>query len=212
MTQTETQDQVFPAKCTHCNRPMSSPVVCDYCHAMSPAAVGADHFTLLGLEPRFDLDEADLQRRYVALSRHAHPDYHTGDTEEVQTLHLRVSASLNDAYRTLKDPAARGEYLLQLLGGKNSADDKTVPEGFLGTMMLLQEEIADAQAARQQDELDRIRDVLQTRRDGLLKRIARLFAEHQEAIACEAVRTDYLGEIRKQLNALSYARKLVSML
>ena len=106
----EDTDQSVPVKCRECNRPMSTPLVCDYCHALNASAAVADHFTMLGLEPRFDLDDDDLHRRYVALSRHAHPDFHASETPEVQGLHLRVSAALNDAYRTLQDPASRAAY------------------------------------------------------------------------------------------------------
>ena len=205
-------NQPVPVKCQQCNRPMSTPLVCDYCHALNPSAAMTDHFRLLGLEPRFDLDTDDVHRRYLALSRHAHPDFHSSDTAEVQELHLRVSAALNDAYRTLKDPANRAAYLLELLGGKSSAEDKSVPEGFLGTMMMMQEEIADARAGEDTAELARIAAVLRTQRDGLIRRIEGLFAQHQEAVACAAVRADLLGEIRCQLNAVSYVKKLLSQI
>ena len=205
-------DRAAPLKCAHCDRTMSTPLVCDYCHAVQPAAVSADHFALLGIPRRFDVDPDELRRRYVTLNRHAHPDYHTAEQPEVQQLHLQVSANLNDAYRTLRDPAARASYLLGLLGGKSSAEDKSVPDGFLGTMMMLQEEVADAQAAGDDGELERIGKLLRTQRDGLMNRIRTLFADLDEGVACEAVRNDLLAEIRQQLNAVSYVRKLLSQL
>lgn len=208
----DTPEQVLPSKCKLCERPMSFPVVCDFCHALDPSAVAADYFALLGLDRRFDLDSEQLHRNYLALNRHAHPDFHDNDNAEVRQLHLRVSANVNDAYRTLSDPAARAAYLLELLGGKSSADDKGVPEGFLGTMMMMQEEVEDAVAAEDDEEIQRLRTVLATQRDGLLRRIAGLFDEHQEALACEAIRNDLLDEIRGQLNAVSYVRKLLSLL
>ena len=205
-------EQAVPSKCRQCSQPMSTPVVCDFCHAIDAAALTTDYFQLLGLERRYDLDERELHRRFVALSRHAHPDFHAAESVEVQELSLRVSAAVNDAYRTLKDPAGRAAYLLELLGGKSSAEDKSVPEGFLGTMMMMQEEIADAKSRGDAREIERLRAVLTTQRDGLIRRIAGLFQEHQEGVACQAVRTDLLDEIRKQLNAVSYVRKLLSQL
>lgn len=207
----EVNEQVIPAKCKQCDKPMSSPLVCDWCHAVDPAGLAADYFTLLDVPRRFDIDEQQLYRNYLALTRHAHPDLHANDTAEVQQLHLRISANVNDAYRALKDPASRAAYLLQLLGGKSSADDKSVPDGFLGTMMMLQEEVEDAQGAGNDEELARLDEVLTTQRDGLLHRIAGLFEEHQQAVICEATRKDLLDEIRKQLNAVSYAQKLLSL-
>ena len=55
---TEAHDQVTPVKCHHCEKPMSTPAVCDYCHTVGPDAAVADHFTLLGLPRQFDLDAA----------------------------------------------------------------------------------------------------------------------------------------------------------
>ncbi len=209
----KTDKTAAPAKCSQCSKPMSTPVVCDFCHTLNAeAAAGVDHFTLLGLPRRYDLDEAELHRKFIALSRHAHPDFATGESDEVQELHLRISAGVNDAYRTLKDPAARASYLLGLFGGKTSAEDKTVPGGFLGTMMMMQEEMADARSAGNKAELGRIRTVLQTQHDGLVRRIGKLFEEYQESLSCEAVRKDLLGEIRQQLNAVSYVRKLLTQL
>jgi len=204
--------QAIPTKCRQCNKPMSTPVVCDYCEALNPVPAAADYFTLLGLPRRFDLDEQELHREFLAISRHAHPDFHADEPPEVQQLSLRISAAVNDAYRTLKDPARRAAYLLELFGGKSSAVDKSVPEGFLGTMMMMQEELADAKAAPDQAELDRLRAVLQTQHDGLMHRVAGLFGEHQESLVCEAVRNDLLDEIRKHVNAVSYVKKLLSQL
>ena len=170
----------------------------------------ADHFTVLGLPRQFDLDQEQLRQKFLALNRHAHPDYHGGESADVQALSLRISSAVNDAYRVLRDDASRAAYLLELLGGKSSAADKSVPDGFLATMMMMQEEIADATAAGDQGELARIRSVLQTQRDGLMKRIARLFKDHQEAVACNAAAADVLNEIRKQVNAVSYVKKLLS--
>jgi len=204
-------ENAHPSKCKHCDKPISSVLVCDYCHALNPsAATMSDYFTLLGLQRRFDIDERELQRKFVALSRHAHPDFHGGQSPEVQQLALQISAALNDAYRTLREPASRAAYLLELLGGKSSAQDKSVPEGFLSTTMMLQEELADAKAGGDQAELARIRSVLTTQRDGLIRRIAKLFEDCQEAMACQAMTADILDEIRKQLNAVSYVRKLLS--
>jgi len=208
----ENDEKTVPVKCRVCAQPMHTPVVCDYCHAIGDAAELTDYFTMLGVPQRFDLDTDELSRQFVALSRHAHPDFHVSDSPEVQQLSLRVSSTLNDAYRTLKDPATRGAYLLELLGGKSSARDKSVPDGFLDTMMMMQEELADAKTGGDRGELDRLATVLATQHDGLMRRLSGLFAEHQQSLGCEAIRRGLLDEIRKQLNAVSYVRKLQSQL
>lgn len=209
---TDEPNQIAPVKCRECKHTMSTPVVCDYCQALNPVPTMADHFTLLGLPRQFALDDEVLRDKFLALNRHAHPDFHGAESGDVQQLSLRISSAVNDAYRTLKDPSTRAAYLLELLGGKNSAQDKSVPEGFLGTILMMQEELADAKAAGQQDQLQHMRQVLTTQREGLMRRIAKLFEQHQEAVACQAVVTDILDEIRQQLNAVSYVKKLLSQL
>jgi molecular chaperone HscB len=206
----ELEKTAVPSKCSRCDKPMAEISVCDYCHWLNPAAAGADYFALLGLPRQFDLDEEVLRGKFRSVSRYTHPDFHATDNPQAQEMALRVSAAINDAYRTLRDPASRAAYLLELLGGKSSAEDKSIPDGFLATMMMMQEEIADARTTGDQAELDRLRGVLVTQHDGLMRRIAGLFGEYQEAVACQAIGTDLLNEIRKQLNAVSYVKKLLS--
>ncbi len=203
---------VAPSKCKACNKLLNEVVVCDYCHSLNPESLMTDFFTLLGVPRRYDIDEKELQQKFIAINRHAHPDRHTEDSGEVQQLSLVLSAAVNDAYRTLSDPALRGAYLLELFGGKSSAADKNVPDGFLGTMMMMQEELADAKAAGKGDEVSRLRDVAAKQQDGLIRRIAALFESYQESISCSAIRTDLLDEIRKQLNAVSYVKKFLSQI
>ncbi|MFB3894616.1 MAG: Fe-S protein assembly co-chaperone HscB [Phycisphaerae bacterium] len=202
--------QTVPSKCSHCDKPMSAPLVCDFCHSLNPAGLMTDYFALMGLPRRFDLDEDVLRQKFFALNRHVHPDKHEDESPEVRQLSLAMSAAVNDAFRTLKDPATRAGYLLELHGGKSSAADKSVPDGFLETMMMMQEELADAKAAGNTAVIARLKEVLQNQHDGLIRRITALFGDYEESVACEAVRTDLLGEIRQQLNAVSYVRKLLS--
>ena len=210
MTQDPDRHPARPTKCSSCESAIGDTPVCDYCHTLNPAAAMMDFFTLLGLPMHYEIDVVDLRKKYLALSRHAHPDYHTDDSPEVQTLHLQVSSSLNQAYRTLLDPAARAGYLLELLGGKSTAQDKSVPSGFLETMMMMQEEVQEAVESDNGPQRQRLAAVLQTQHDGLVCRMAELFASYQQAVACRAVTTGLLREIRQQVNAAAYVKKLIT--
>jgi molecular chaperone HscB len=203
-------ERALPAKCIRCNRLLSQPVFCDYCETLNPVSGVTDHFQLLGLPRRFDIDREGLHESYVSLSRHAHPDYHVSDAPEVRALSMRVSAQANEAYRTLSDPVRRASYLLELLGGASSAEDKSVPDGFLETMMMMQEEVQDALASGDAGQRSRIKNVLRTQQEGLMRRVAGLYAELDEAVSCEATRRELQHGIRKQLNAVAYVRKLLS--
>ncbi len=72
-----------------------------------------NYYDFFGLEHRLDLDLRDLEKRFYALSREHHPDRYTLKGREEQQRALDATAILNDAYRTLRDPLARAEYLLK---------------------------------------------------------------------------------------------------
>ena len=71
---------------------------------------------MLGLERRLDVDRADLERRFHGLNRRLHPDYFRLRSAEEQAVSLEASAAVNAAYRALRDPVSRVEYLLEQEG------------------------------------------------------------------------------------------------
>jgi molecular chaperone HscB len=81
-----------------------------------------DYFQFFGLEPKLTLDAADLRARFYALSRELHPDRFQRATPAERQRSLDASAFLNDAYRTLRDPVARAEYLLKRRGLEAAAN------------------------------------------------------------------------------------------
>src|SRR5438876_3995305 len=73
-----------------------------------------DHFEVFGLPRRLAIDTAELQRKFYELSRRHHPDFHQTAPPEEQARALEASARLNAAYRALRDPILRVEYLVRL--------------------------------------------------------------------------------------------------
>lgn len=88
---------------------------CRQCGKVQPPAP-VDYFAFFGLPYRLNIDTAALEHEFYALSRHLHPDMNAVRTSEEQQWSLEQTSSLNDAYRTLKDPIARTEYMLRLQG------------------------------------------------------------------------------------------------
>ena len=82
---------------------------------MQPATP-TDYFSFFGLPRKLELDEAVLEREFYALSRKLHPDIYSRASSREQTWSLEKTSQLNDAYRILKDPISRTEYLLSLEG------------------------------------------------------------------------------------------------
>jgi molecular chaperone HscB len=75
-----------------------------------------DYFALFSLPQHLHLDLAALEKNFYAQSRKLHPDRFAAKPAAEQEAALAASSQLNDAYRTLRDPIARTEYLLSLQG------------------------------------------------------------------------------------------------
>jgi molecular chaperone HscB len=108
---------------------------------------GADHFAALGLPRRFRLDASELDAAFLRQSRELHPDRFAGAAEDERAGIQRRSASVNDAYRTLRDHIARAEHLLSLLGVTRADGDAKCPPDLLAEVFELREEAAEGGAA-----------------------------------------------------------------
>jgi len=89
---------------------------CPQCSQILTIGRHGDYFAFLGVPRKLNLDAADLEQRFRALSRQFHPDYFYNATPNERRASLERSSYLNDAYRTLKNQIARVEYLLGLEG------------------------------------------------------------------------------------------------
>jgi molecular chaperone HscB len=77
---------------------------------------GMTYFSLFSLPRHLNIDLVALEKAFYAQSRRLHPDRFASRPPEEQAEALARSSALNDAYRTLRDPVARTEYLLGLEG------------------------------------------------------------------------------------------------
>ena len=100
---------------------------CTSCGKVQPPAP-ADHFAFFGLPRKLNLDAASLERSFYELSRKLHPDLYTTANAREQEWSLEQTSRLNDAYRTLKDPIARTQYLLRLEGVELEEQSKAATE------------------------------------------------------------------------------------
>jgi molecular chaperone HscB len=100
---------------------------CVACGKVQPAAP-VDYFMFFGFARKLDLDAAALEREFYALSRRLHPDVFAQAEEQERAWSLEQSSMLNDAYRALKDPIKRTEYLLRLEGVELEEQSKQATE------------------------------------------------------------------------------------
>lgn len=100
---------------------------CSACGKVQPP-VPVDYFTFFALPRKLNLDTALLEREFYELSRKLHPDLCARADAREQEWSLEQSSLLNDAYRTLKDPIKRTEYLLRLEGVELKEQSKAATE------------------------------------------------------------------------------------
>ncbi len=129
-------------KCWKCGAMVAGGDLCPSCGELQTFYEKTDHFALFGLPRKLALDLGALEDDFHALSRKFHPDFYQTRESRAQAVSLENSARLNVAYRTLRDPITRVEYLLELEGSPAGTPSNPPAELF--------EEILELQEARQE--------------------------------------------------------------
>lgn len=135
-------------RCWSCQGSAREADLCPSCGRLQPFGEGGDHFGRLGLPRRLSLDAKDLEARFHALNRRFHPDYYQRRSEREQAISLENSAAVNAAYRALRDPITRVEYLLGLEGMPVEGGQGKPPADLFEEIMELQELLQEYRAAR----------------------------------------------------------------
>jgi molecular chaperone HscB len=180
------------------------------------SAGAADYFDTFGLERRLGIDVAALQRRFYELSRQWHPDFHQAAPAAEQARALEASARVNAAYRALRDPIARVEYLIRLEEGRETKEGAAVkpkaPPALLAEMFDIQEALEQARAAALDDAL---RGALAAQREALRTRMteaeARIVGPLSRAwdAAAPAERPGVLAALKEALATRAYLRTVI---
>ena len=120
-------------------------------------------FELFGVPVRFFQDRAQLDERWKALQREAHPDKFAAQGTAAQRVAMQWSVRINEAYQRLKNPLKRASYLCELHGAPINAENNTaMPADFLMQQMEWREALDEAESI---DDLDKI--ALESRVSGL---------------------------------------------
>ena len=202
---------------------------CPQCTKILSIARQGDYFSFLGVPRRLNLDPEELEQRFRALSRQFHPDYFYNATPAERRASLERSSYLNDAYRTLKQPVSRVEYLLSLEGGDRRRaergpgevdDAKKVPPALLEEVFALNEELdavrelraSGVPAAEWQRRLERAREPIERKRLEHEARLADLFARW-DAVAerpeGDAERREVLNLLKDRMLERNYIHNLL---
>jgi len=167
-----------------------------------------DYYALLGIPRSLNLSLDLLQQRFYALSRELHPDRFMRHPEPERQRALETSSALNDAYRTLKDPIKRANYVLSQEGfdiGEQRSKD--VPPELLEEVfelnMAIEEMRGGDESARPQ--LEQAENNFKKMLGDVDRQLQALFEKYDSAPARET-----LSEIRGVLNRRKYILNLVN--
>ncbi len=135
--------------CWDCGGQTDGGHFCAICGRIQPLPASADYFAFFDLPPRLHLDAAALEEKFLQLSWKLHPDNFVNASENERDLSLERTSQLNDAFRTLRDPIARVEYLLaqQRARAEGTAKQQAPPE-LLEEVFELNESLDDLRSAR----------------------------------------------------------------
>ena len=147
-----------------------------------------NHFELFGLTPAFALETESLERSYREIQSQIHPDRYAQAGDAERRASMQWTTRVNEAYRTLKSPAQRARYLLEINGVDVEFETNTrMPTDFLIKQLELREAL---DAAKQPEALDRLQAEVRAEKTLLEQSIARL-VDGQKDYAAAA------GEVRK---------------
>jgi molecular chaperone HscB len=176
---------------------------CPQCSRILALGRHGDYFAFFGLPRRLKLNTADLERRFRDLSRQFHPDYFYNAPPAERLASLERSSYLNDAYRVLRNPVARVEYLLGLEGLAPTRSDEgrsaKVPPSLLEEVFALNEELDEIRELREsgvdpsalRERLAAARKPIERRRDEHERQLQDLsteWDERQQRVTLEALR------------------------
>lgn len=132
----------------------------------------ANDFELFDVPVQYAQDRAQLDIRWKALQREAHPDRFAAEGAAAQRVAMQWSVRINEAYQRLKDPLKRAAYLCELQGAPVQADNNTaMPAAFLMQQMTWRETLDDTHSA---PALETLADEVAAEQRQVLQELARL--------------------------------------
>jgi len=217
--------QMARSMCWHCQSEVAGEYFCDRCVKVQPVSKDTDYFTCFGFPRRLTIDQQKLEAKFYELSRAFHPDFYQNKSETERAISLGNAATLNTAYRTLRDPIERAEYLLDLEAGSVKEIRNSPPADLFEEILELQDTLEEFRASeRASDSSRQLRAKLQQEQQALEQRkrdmeaqLQRLFVEWdalqdrgEATSAARAERDRLLKQMREILSNRTYVKNIVN--
>src|SRR5437879_3637210 len=190
--------------------------------APSTASAKGDHFSLFALPRKLCVEMSALEKKFLELSWKLHPDKFVNASPKEQETSLKRSSELNDAYRVLRDPVARVEYLLEIEGMRKEGEHKQqAPPELLEEVFELNESLDELQEAKASgNDLASLKSRLESEEKNFQEKLGEVDTQLQEtakqwdaaidAKASDNDRKAIMVRLNELLNRRSYIRNLVT--
>jgi molecular chaperone HscB len=209
-----------PLVCWNCHERTLGTHFCSNCGKLLALPQGMDYFAMFEMPRQLWIDLSGLEQKFLQLSWKLHPDNFVNASEQERELSLKRSSELNDAYRTLRDPVARVEYLLAIEGERKEGEKKQqAPPELLEEVFELNESLDELREAKASGEdLAGLKARLEAAEKSFQEKLGEVDRELQAAAhewdaALEgdrATRKKIMGRLNELLNRRSYIRNLVA--
>ncbi len=206
--------------CWNCHERTLGTFFCARCGKLQQSPGGIDYFALFEMPRKLWIEMSGLEKKFLQLSWKLHPDSFVNATEQERELSLKRSSELNDAYRTLRDPVTRVEYLLGIEGARKEGEHKQqAPPELLEEVFELNESLDELREAKASGgDLAALRSRLEAAEKNFQENLGEVDAQLQAAAREWDAALDSDGSARKKimaqlndlLNRRSYIRNLVA--
>src|SRR5260370_4356717 len=210
-----------PLVCWSCHERTSGTHFCSSCGKMLQVPEKSDYFAMFEIPRKLWIEMGELEKKFLQLSWKLHPDNYVNASPEEREISLKRSSELNDAYRTLREPVARVEYLLAIEGARVEGKSKQqAPPELLEEVFELNESLDELREAKTSaGDTTALKHKLESAQknfqgkleevDGELQVVAKEWDAAVDANANEAGRKSMMAKLNELLNHRSYIRNLV---
>jgi len=209
-----------PLVCWSCHERTLGTHFCSSCGKLLQLPQGIDYFALFEMPRKLWIEMGALEQKFLQLSWKLHPDKFVNATEQERELSLKRSSELNDAYRTLRDPIARVEYLLAIEGERKEGEKKQqAPPELLEEVFELNESLDELREAKASGEdLAGLKARLESAEKNFQAKLGEVDGELQAAArewdaaltGDSGTRKKIMAKLNELLNRRSYIRNLVT--
>jgi molecular chaperone HscB len=209
-----------PLVCWNCHERTLGTHFCSSCGKLLQLPAGIDYFALFEMPRNLWVEMGALEQKFLQLSWKLHPDNFVNASEQERELSLKRSSELNDAYRTLRDPIARVEYLLAIEGERKEGEKKQqAPPELLEEVFELNESLDELREAKASGEdLAELKSRLEAAEKNFQEKLHEVDGELQAAArewdaaltGDSARRREIMARLNDLLNRRSYIRNLVT--